>query len=64
MLEMFIRVEWPEIQYYMDHPNYKEDCYFDSSKNSWFVPEEWISWLENKLDYEKFVETEEPLNYL
>lgn len=50
MLEKFIRVEWPEIQFYMDHPDYKKDCYFDSSKNSWFVPEEWVSWVENKLD--------------
>lgn len=64
MAEKFIKLDWPEIQAYMDHPEYKKNCYFDPSKNSWFVPEEWISWLENKLDYEKFVETEEPLNYL
>lgn len=39
----YIKVEWPEIQDYMDNPNYSEECYFDSQKNCWFIPEEWDS---------------------
>lgn len=39
----YIKVEWPEIQDYMDNPNYPEECYFDPEKNIWFVPEDWES---------------------
>ena len=39
----YIRVEWPEIQDYMDNPNYSEECYFDPQKNCWFIPEKWDS---------------------
>ena len=39
----YIKVEWPEIQDYMDNPNYPEECYYDSQKNCWFIPEEWDS---------------------
>ena len=34
-------VTWPEIQGYMNHPDYKEDCYFCAEDNVWFVPEDW-----------------------
>ena len=37
----YIRVEWPDIQEYMDKPYYPEDVYFDPKKNVWFVPEEY-----------------------
>ena len=37
----YIKVEWPEIQDYMDNPGYPEECYFDPNKNSWFIPEQW-----------------------
>ena len=37
----YVKVEWPEIQDYMDHPDYDEDCYFDPDKNVWFVPDIW-----------------------
>ena len=37
----YILVEWPEIQDYMDNPDYPDKCYFDPDKNVWFVPEEW-----------------------
>lgn len=39
----YIKVEWPEIQNYMDNPNYPEECYFDPEKNVWFIPENWDS---------------------
>ena len=37
----YIKVDWPEIQDYMNHPDYPEECYFDSEKNVWFIPDFW-----------------------
>ena len=37
----YIKVEWPEIQDYMDNLEYPEECYFDPKKNVWFIPENW-----------------------
>ena len=37
----YIKVEWPEIQDYMNNPDYPEECYFDPKKNVWFIPEDW-----------------------
>ena len=37
----YILVEWPDIQDYMDNPDYPEKCYFDPNKNVWFIPETW-----------------------
>lgn len=37
----YIKLDWPEIQDYMHHPDYQEECFFDASKNAWFIPEDW-----------------------
>ena len=37
----YILVDWPEIQFYMGHPNYRREVYYDSEKGVWFVPETW-----------------------
>ena len=37
----YIKVEWPEIQDYMTHPNWKKDHYYDPHKDAWFIPEDW-----------------------
>ena len=37
----YIKVEWPEIQDYMERSDYKEEVYFDPNKNCWFIPENW-----------------------
>lgn len=37
--DIYIAVTWPEIQDFMEHPNYYEEVYFDPEKNVWFVPE-------------------------
>ena len=37
----YIRVEWPEIQDYMDDKRYSDQIGFDPIKNCWFVPEDW-----------------------
>lgn len=49
----YIKVEWPEIQDYMNHPKYNEECYFDPDKNCWFIPEEWeeIQWWKDELAF-------------
>ena len=39
----YVKVEWPEIQDYMDNSDYPEECYFDPKKNVWFIPENWES---------------------
>ena len=41
----YIKVQWPEIQDYMDKPDYPDESYFDPQKNSWFIPEEWKNYI-------------------
>lgn len=37
----YILIGWPEIQDYINNPNYPDDCYFDPIENVWFIPEDW-----------------------
>lgn len=37
----YIAIGWPEIQDYMNNPEYPERCFFDSKENVWLIPEEW-----------------------
>lgn len=41
MTDLYRKVGWPEIQDYMDRPDYPEECYFDPNKDCWFIPEDW-----------------------
>lgn len=45
MNKTYIKIYWPEIQDFMEHPNYKESVYSsmepDSEISIWFVPE-WL----------------------
>lgn len=41
MTDLYRKVGWPEIQDYMDRPDYPEECYFDPDKDCWFIPEDW-----------------------
>ena len=43
MTGLYRKVGWPEIQDYMDRPDYPEECYFDPDKDCWFIPEDWDS---------------------
>lgn len=47
----YIKVEWPEIQDYMDNPDYPEECFFDPKKNVWFIPEWWETEKELESDF-------------
>ena len=37
-MEKFILVEWPDYQYFMDHPDFETRCYFCADENVYFVP--------------------------
>ena len=37
----YVKVEWPDIQEYMEHEGYPEECGFDPVTNVWFIPEDW-----------------------
>ena len=37
----YVKVEWPEIQDYMELPGFQEEIGFDPEKNVWFIPENW-----------------------
>jgi len=41
----YIKVEWPEIQDYMNHPDYQKEVGYDPNKDCWFVPEEWDDYV-------------------
>ena len=43
----YIKLEWPEVQDYMEHPLWKERHYYDAHNDAWFVPEEWEDWKPN-----------------
>ena len=44
MSTKYIMVGWPEIQQYMEHPDYPEWCFYDPKKDVWFIPETWEDW--------------------
>ena len=50
----YIAVEWPEYQAYMEHPRFREDCYYNSDNNIYFIPEDM---------YESVFYTELPKEY-
>ena len=36
----YIAVEWPEYQIFMEYPKFREECYFCSDANIYFIPED------------------------
>lgn len=40
--EMYEKVDWPDIQEFMEDDNYADRVYFDPEKNVWFVPEDMV----------------------
>ena len=46
MSTKYVMIDWPDIQQYMEHPNYPEDCYYDPKRDVWFIPETWKDWVE------------------
>lgn len=37
----YITVQWPDVQQYMAHPFWKEQHYYDPTKDTWLIPENW-----------------------
>ena len=37
----YIKVDWPEIQDYMNHPDYNKEVSYDPRRNCWFIPDTW-----------------------
>lgn len=35
----YFKVEWPEYQVYMEYPNFRELCGFDSEQNAYYIPQ-------------------------
>ena len=40
---MYEKVDWPDIQEFMEDYDYTDRVYFDPEKNAWFVPEDMIN---------------------
>lgn len=38
----YVSLTWPEIQDYMNHPGYPEECFYDPNKDIYIIPEEWL----------------------
>lgn len=47
----YLKVNWPEIQDYMNNSDYPENCYYDPLKDVWFVPETWVTKSEEEIDW-------------
>ena len=37
----YVAITWPDVQEYMELPEFKEESFFDSEKNVWLIPEWW-----------------------
>lgn len=54
-MDKYIMIEWPEIQYFMEDPRYKTDCYLGvefgttRSNSIYFVKEDFYNDIEKKL---------------
>ena len=46
---MYEKVDWPDIQEFMEDYDYADRVYFDPEKNAWFVPEDMIKKHEDNL---------------
>ena len=55
---MYEKVDWPNIQEFMEDYDYADRVYFDPEKNAWFVPEDMVKKYEIKEEaiIEKFLE--------
>lgn len=36
----YIKINWPEYQYFMEHPDFREIYFFCAEDNSYFIPED------------------------
>lgn len=36
----YVAIEWPKYQIFMEHPRFREECYYCSDDNIYFIPED------------------------
>lgn len=36
----YIKIDWPEYQYFMEYPDFREICFFCAEDNSYFILED------------------------
>ena len=49
----YIAVEWPEYQTFMEHPRFREECYYCADANTYFIPEDLYNEVIHKLEFPK-----------
>lgn len=49
----YISVEWPEYQIFMEHPRFREDCYYCPDSSVYFIPEDLYEEVMYKLQFPK-----------
>ena len=52
-MKKYINVDWPEYQLFMDHSRFRDECYYCSDSNVYFVPEDLYDEVMNKLEFPK-----------
>ena len=52
-MKKYINVDWPEYQLFMDHSRFRDECYYCSDSNMYFVPEDLYDEVMNKLEFPK-----------
>lgn len=48
----YIAEEWPEYQIFMEHPLFREECYFCQDANLYFIPEDLYNEVISNLEKE------------
>ena len=48
----YIAVEWPEYQIFMEHPQFREECYFCPDVDLYFIPEDLYNEVISNLEKE------------
>ena len=49
----YIKIDWPEYQYFMEYPDFREICFFCAEDNSYFIPEDLYNKVTQKLAFPK-----------
>lgn len=47
------KINWPEYQEFMEHPDFYDRCFFCAEDNSYFIPEDLYNLFVNKLEFPK-----------
>lgn len=49
----YIKEDWPEYQAFMEHPDFRERCFYCADDNSYFIPEDLYDEVTYKLQFPK-----------